>query len=58
MTADRLLNPREQLVWIWMREAKTNAEIGIILGMKTATEKKHLPRILEKLGVENRTAAR
>ncbi|PYI94311.1 MAG: hypothetical protein DME97_02305 [Verrucomicrobia bacterium] len=52
-----LLNGRELLVLPWLREAKTNEEIGIILGMKTATVKKHVHRILEKLGVENRTAA-
>ena len=52
-----LLNARELLVLPWLREAKTNEEIGMILGMKTATVKKHVQRILEKLGVENRTAA-
>jgi len=52
-----LLNARELLVLPWLREAKTNEEIGMILGMKTTTVKKHVHRILEKLGVENRTAA-
>jgi DNA-binding NarL/FixJ family response regulator len=52
-----LLNDGEQLVHHWLREAKTNEEIGLILGMKTATVKKHVASILEKLGVENRTAA-
>jgi DNA-binding NarL/FixJ family response regulator len=40
-----------------MREAKANEEIGLILKMKTATVKKYVQRILEKLGLENRTAA-
>jgi DNA-binding CsgD family transcriptional regulator len=52
-----MLNDSEQLVHHWLREAKTNEEIGLILKMKTATVKKHVARILEKLGVENRTAA-
>lgn len=51
-----LLNTGESLVLFWLREAKTNEEIGVILGMKTATVKKHVHRILNKLGVENRTA--
>jgi DNA-binding CsgD family transcriptional regulator len=37
-----LLNGREQLVQHWLREAKTNEEIGLILEMKTATVKKHV----------------
>jgi len=52
-----VLNDREQQVWILMRQGKTNEEIGLILGMKTATVKKDVQRILEKLGVENPTAA-
>jgi DNA-binding NarL/FixJ family response regulator len=55
--AEGVLNDRESLVWPWLGEAKTNEEIGMIVGMKTATVKKHVHRILEKLGVENRTAA-
>jgi DNA-binding CsgD family transcriptional regulator len=34
---------------------KTNAVIGIILGISTATVGKHLERIYPKLGVENCT---
>jgi len=52
-----LLNEPEQLVHYWLPEAKTNEEIGMILDMKTSTVKKHVSRILEKYGVENRTAA-
>ncbi|HEV2804602.1 MAG TPA: LuxR C-terminal-related transcriptional regulator [Chthoniobacterales bacterium] len=40
-----------------MREAKTNAEIAVILRMTTAPVKKHVAHILEKLGFQNRIAA-
>jgi len=36
---------------------KSNAEIGLILGITPATVGKHLERIYPKLGVENRSAA-
>jgi len=39
------------------RRCQSNAEIGTILGITTATVGKHLDRIYPKLGVENRTAA-
>jgi len=35
----------------------SNAEIGAILGISSATVGKHLEHIYPKLGVENRTAA-
>ena len=38
-----------------MPQAKTNEEKGIILGMKPPTVKNRVQRILEKLGLENRT---
>jgi DNA-binding CsgD family transcriptional regulator len=51
------LTARETEVLNWIACGKTNFEIGIILGMHTATVKKHLEHIFKKLGVENRTAA-
>ena len=42
---------------LWLTEGKSNAEIGLILEITTATVGKHLERIYPKLGVENRTAA-
>jgi hypothetical protein len=36
---------------------KSNAEIGMILGISSATVGKHLEHIYPKLGVENRSAA-
>ena len=51
------LTPREAEVLFWMSEGKTNGEIGIILSSARRTVEKHVERILEKLGVENRAAA-
>jgi DNA-binding NarL/FixJ family response regulator len=51
------LSPREAEVLLWIAQGKNNAEIGIILGAARNTIKKHVMRILEKLGVESRNAA-
>jgi DNA-binding CsgD family transcriptional regulator len=51
------LTPREREVLFWLTRGKSNAEIGMILGITPATVGKHLERIYPKLGVENRTAA-
>ncbi len=51
------LTPREDEVATWLARGKTNAEIGVILGMRSRTVEKHVERILAKLGVDNRTAA-
>lgn len=51
------LTRREAEVLAWVAEGKTNAEIAIILGGRPRTVAKHLERIYQKLGVENRTAA-
>ena len=51
------LTPREREVLLWLTQGKSNAEIGLILGITTATVGKHLERIYPKLEVENRTAA-
>ncbi len=47
--------PAEVLAWV--AEGKTNVEIGTVLGARPRTVAKHLERIYQKLGVENRTAA-
>jgi DNA-binding CsgD family transcriptional regulator len=52
-----LLTLREREVLCWLARGKSNAEIGIILGISSATVGKHLEHIYPKLGVENRTAA-
>jgi DNA-binding CsgD family transcriptional regulator len=51
------LTPRETEVARWVSEGKTNPEIAIILQARPRTIEKHMEKILEKLGVENRTAA-
>jgi DNA-binding CsgD family transcriptional regulator len=51
------LTLRESEVLYWVAKGKTNRDIGDILGASPATVKKHLERILAKLGVETRTAA-
>jgi DNA-binding CsgD family transcriptional regulator len=51
------LTQREAEVLAWVARGKTNFEIGTILGTSPLTVKKHLERIFQKLGVENRTAA-
>jgi DNA-binding CsgD family transcriptional regulator len=48
------LTPREREVILWVGEAKSNWEIGQIIGCSEATVKKHLYRAYAKLGVENR----
>ena len=61
MAADRRpqerLTPKERQVARWLAQAKTNGEIGTILGISTRTVEKHVENLLRKLHVENRTAA-
>ena len=51
------LSPREAEVLLWIAQGKNNEEIGIILGASRNTIKKHVMRVLEKLGAETRNAA-
>jgi DNA-binding CsgD family transcriptional regulator len=51
------LTARESEVLGWLAEGKTNPEIAVILGVAAGTVKMHVERILDKLGVDNRTAA-
>jgi DNA-binding NarL/FixJ family response regulator len=51
------LRPRAAEVLLWVAQGKTNADIAMILGISESTVKKHLLEILEKLGVETRSAA-
>ncbi len=51
------LSPREAEVLFWLAQGKANGDIAIILETSTATAKKHVLHIFEKLGVESRTAA-
>jgi DNA-binding CsgD family transcriptional regulator len=51
------LTERETEVLTWVAEGKSNRDVGIILGIESATVKKHLEHIFRKIGVETRTAA-
>ncbi len=51
------LTEREAEVLYWVGEGKTSPEIAVILSMALKTVKKHLQRVYEKMGLENRTAA-
>jgi len=51
------MTPREAEILFWITQGKSNPEIAIILTMQLVTVKKHVQNILQKLGVENRTAA-
>jgi DNA-binding CsgD family transcriptional regulator len=51
------LSRREAQVAGWLARGRTNSEIARILALKPRTVEKHVAHILDKLGVENRTAA-
>jgi DNA-binding CsgD family transcriptional regulator len=51
------LTKREAEVLYWVAQGKTNIEIGTILATRPKTVEKHLERVYQKMGVENRTAA-
>ena len=51
------LTGREVEVLGWIREGKSNPEIGIILGISPRTVQKHVEHLLGKLGAETRHAA-
>jgi len=51
------LTAREAEVLFWISQGKSNHDIGVILGAKTGTIRKHVEHVLSKLNVENRTAA-
>ena len=51
------LTRRESEILAYVAVGKTNPEIGIILGISSRTVSKHIEHILQRLGVETRTAA-
>jgi transcriptional regulator EpsA len=53
----RPLSGRETEILEWVREGKSNYEVGRILGISALTVKNHLQRIYKTLGVSNRTHA-
>lgn len=48
---------REAEVLLWVAQGKSNADIGVILGMSEKTVKQHLGSVFQKIGVEGRNAA-
>jgi len=53
----RALSTREAEIVGWLREGKSNDEVGQILGISGLTVKNHLQRIYRALGVSNRAHA-
>ena len=51
------LTPREREIVHWLCEAKSNSEIGQIVGCSKETVRRHLRHAYQKLGVENRIQA-
>ena len=51
------LTQREAEVLHWVAGGKSNDDVARIVGATSATVKKHLENIYDKLGVANRTAA-
>ncbi|WP_017613316.1 response regulator [Nocardiopsis salina] len=52
-----VLSERERAVLVSVAEGSSNAEAGRALGMREATVKAHVSRILSKLGMSNRVQA-
>lgn len=53
----RPISAREREILHWVREGKSNEEIGLILGISGLTVKNHLQRLYRLLGVSNRAHA-
>jgi DNA-binding CsgD family transcriptional regulator len=51
------LTQRETEVLAWVAEGKSNTDVGVILGIRSVTVKKHLEHFFQKMGVETRTVA-
>ena len=55
--SDSALSEREVEILHWVREGKSNHEIGMVLTISPLTVKNHIQRILKKLQASNRTQA-
>lgn len=51
------ITDRERQILSWVREGKSNHEIGEVLGISPLTVKNHVQKILRKLGASNRAQA-
>ncbi|MFM2449863.1 MAG: transcriptional regulator EpsA [Pseudomonadota bacterium] len=56
-SAPDALSEREAEILSWVAMGKTNADIGMILGISEFTVKNHLQRVFKKLDVNNRAQA-
>lgn len=54
---ERLITAREIEILQWVRDGKSNQEIGHILSISPLTVKNHVQKILKKLNVQNRAQA-
>lgn len=52
-----LVTEREREILTWVRDGKSNVEIGQVLGISGLTVKNHVQKILRKLGASNRAQA-
>lgn len=52
-----IVTEREREILGWVRDGKSNAEIGLVLGISALTVKNHVQKILRKLGASNRAQA-
>ena len=50
------LTPRDAEVLFWVTQGQTHVDVTLILNASMSAVKKHLGRIFDKLGVDNRTA--
>ncbi len=55
--ADRIITVRETEILQWVRDGKSNQEIGQILNISPLTVKNHIQKMLKKLNVQNRAQA-
>lgn len=55
--SDRVITAREIEILQWVRDGKSNLEIGHILDISPLTVKNHVQKILKKLNVQNRAQA-
>lgn len=55
--ADRLITAREAEILRWVRDGKSNQEIGHILSISPLTVKNHIQKMFKKLNVQNRAQA-
>ena len=51
------LTPRETEIALWLAQGKSNPEIAGILDTPVRTIEKHVERVLDKMGAENRNSA-